>query len=423
MKKALIMALVFVMAFALVGCDLFGGNTTTTTEQITADTENFIPISTATELAAIEMDKSYILTADIDISDLEWEPIGTYMEPYLGIFDGDGFTISGLTITSNLFDSYGLFGFMKGEVRDLIMTDVSIDYTTSYLTYAGGIAGFTFGSITGSSVNGEITIKNYASNTYAGLLTGYAQAEITQTTTIEDFTPGLIQNNEVNGTLNVEAGEIAYLGGMIGKTYNVSVNNNTSITHVNVIAEGTDLPVYVGGFIGHNYGGILTNFPTEVDDVNIYIEDNVSCSVISVTNTAANLFVGGFLGFNQKGYVRDNFSQSSITMDGTLSEANTVRVGGFLGENFESQIESVVVDININSDDFVGDFQKSIYVAGRFTELLAEDIYITGMTAILPDTGDDITLIQASDLLNPNFYQDSLGWSVEFSNLIISLIE
>jgi len=90
----------FVMAFALSGCDIFGSYTTETTELITVDTENFIEISNATELQAIEMDKSYILTADIDISDLEWVPLGTYLEPYLGIFDGDGYTISGLTITA-----------------------------------------------------------------------------------------------------------------------------------------------------------------------------------------------------------------------------------------------------------------------------------------------------------------------------------
>jgi len=412
----------FVMAFALSGCDIFGSYTTETTELITVDTENFIEISNATELQAIEMDKSYILTADIDISDLEWVPLGTYLEPYLGIFDGDGYTISGLTITDSNEDANGLFGFMKGHVLNLNLTDVSIDYTTSFLTYAGGIAGFTFGSIVNSSVHGDIHVKNYASNTYAGLLSGYAQAQITESTTLEDFVPGLIEGNEVNGNLIIEAGEVAYIGGLIGKTYNVTVASNTAIVNVDVIAEGTNVPVYIGGFIGHNYGGILSNFLTEVEDTNIYIEDNISCSVINVTNTSANVFVGGFLGFNQKGYVRDNFSQSAINMEGTLSETNTVRVGGFLGENFESQIESVVISIEIVIDDFEGELFRSVFAAGRFTELPAEAIYITGMTAILPETDDDITMIQSADLTDLDFYVDNLGWTTDFYNQIILAI-
>jgi len=311
---------------------------------------------------------------------------------------------------------------MKGHVLNLNLTDVSIDYTTSFLTYAGGIAGFTFGSIVNSSVHGDIHVKNYASNTYAGLLSGYAQAQITESTTLEDFVPGLIEGNEVNGNLIIEAGEVAYIGGLIGKTYNVTVASNTAIVNVDVIAEGTNVPVYIGGFIGHNYGGILSNFLTEVEDTNIYIEDNISCSVINVTNTSANVFVGGFLGFNQKGYVRDNFSQSAINMEGTLSETNTVRVGGFLGENFESQIESVVISIEIVIDDFEGELFRSVFAAGRFTELPAEAIYITGMTAILPETDDDITMIQSADLTDLDFYVDNLGWTTDFYNQIILAI-
>jgi len=422
MKKIYLMMILVLSAFTFVGCDLFGAATTTEVETVTVDTENFIEVATASELATIELDKSYILTADIDISDLEWTPIGTYLEPYLGIFDGDGHTISGLTITETDADAIGLFGFMRGEVWNLNLTNISIDITTSFLTYVGGIAGFTFGNIIDSSVTGDIHVKNYASNTYVGLLTGYAQAQIVETTTIDDFEPGLLQGNEVSGTLNIEAGEIAYIGGLAGKTYNTSANNNTAIVTIDVISDGTDLPVYIGGFIGHNYGGILYNYQSEVDDINIYIEDNISCSVINVTNTAANVYAGGFLGFNQKGYVRDNFSQSAITMDGAATEANTIRIGGFLGENFESQVDATVVSITIDTTDFTGDIEKSVFVAGRFTELPAEDIYITGMTVILPESEDDITLFQLTSLDDTDFYVDNLGWTLEFANLIIASI-
>ncbi len=50
------------------------------------------------------------LTADIDISGSDWDPIGTYTYPFNGSFDGQGHTISGLTqVRSDAIGAVGLF--------------------------------------------------------------------------------------------------------------------------------------------------------------------------------------------------------------------------------------------------------------------------------------------------------------------------
>ena len=57
--------------------------------------------------------KTIELTANIDLKNEEWTPIGTNEHPFSGIFDGDNKTISNLTITST--GSYnGLFGKVVG---------------------------------------------------------------------------------------------------------------------------------------------------------------------------------------------------------------------------------------------------------------------------------------------------------------------
>lgn len=151
-------------------------------------------IGTAAELAWLDREATSVglsraqeftdfnarLTADIDMSGYDWIPIsprndgssgyvyasdGTYYSggAYCGTFDGDGHTISNLSISlvnkytsGGRFDSVGLFGYIKNaEIRDLGVTG-NIDVTDNlYSTVgewmcAGAVAGFA----TSSTVSG-----------------------------------------------------------------------------------------------------------------------------------------------------------------------------------------------------------------------------------------------------------------------------
>ena len=125
MKKILNMMLILGLSILLTSCAFGADETTVTTETpVPVITDVFIDISSVAELQAIEMHKSYRLVANLDISSEEWMPIGSFTEPYLGIFDGNGYTISGLTILDRNDDFNGLFGYLSGEVRDLTLSDV-----------------------------------------------------------------------------------------------------------------------------------------------------------------------------------------------------------------------------------------------------------------------------------------------------------
>ena len=94
--------------------------------------------------------KTIKLTADIDLGDKEWTPIGTSRNKFAGTFDGQGYTISGLYInTSSQYQ--GLFGSTAPEafIQNLIVTG---SVTANGKNYAGGIVG--------SGGNNKTTIRN-----------------------------------------------------------------------------------------------------------------------------------------------------------------------------------------------------------------------------------------------------------------------
>ena len=106
-------------------------------------------IATAGQLAKIKdyRDKSFILISDIDLSSYgNWDPIGTFnMEiddpekgevaksslAFVGRFDGNGHTISNLTVNRPDTFCVGLFGFVMGNaafpsIRNLTVSNADV---------------------------------------------------------------------------------------------------------------------------------------------------------------------------------------------------------------------------------------------------------------------------------------------------------
>ena len=107
-------------------------------------------------------DINITLDKNIDLTGKNWTPIGTdYDNSYTGTFDGSGHTITGLTVTTN--DKYaGLFGYLgnfnngAATVKNVVMEGIQIT-CNHRLGYAGGVAGFSWGTIENCSVSGSIS--------------------------------------------------------------------------------------------------------------------------------------------------------------------------------------------------------------------------------------------------------------------------
>ena len=332
MKKTTIWIGVMLLLGLMLGCQ--GTQATTTAPPVTTvDTANIIDISSANDLAAIEMNRSYRLVADLDLTGVEWIPLGNGSQPYLGIFDGNGHTIRNLTITDDHDGFIGLFGWAQGIIKDLTIADFSIDVDSASMILAGGLAGRIQGNVENVIVSGDIVIESDGSNVYAGLLAGQSDAIVTATMAAADFEANRIHDAQADGTLTINAQNIAYAGGLIGKIYN-SIVYNTQIDAALDISSAGSYRSYAGGLVGHHYGGLLVGFEEYVTSIELPLSDNFICAEITLQSTGSQGIAGGFAGYSQNGIYQDNIVDASVLLKG-----KTLYGGLFVGEAFQGNFK------------------------------------------------------------------------------------
>jgi len=132
-----------------------------------------------------------VLTADItvnenflragqltDLPDNEWTAIGSEEHPFVGKFDGQGHTISGIYFVSNDDSALqaGLFGYVSGAtIENVTVADSWFDYLAMGIgTYVGSVCGFADNNTTIANVAAKNTYVKAFSNdyTYAGGICG-----------------------------------------------------------------------------------------------------------------------------------------------------------------------------------------------------------------------------------------------------------
>ena len=209
-------------------------------------------------------DINITLDKDIDLTGKEWTPIGTgYSNKYTGTFDGGGHTIKGLTVTTN--DQFvGLFGSIgyAGTVKNVMMEDVQITSNRSS-GFAGGVAGYSDGTIENCSVSGSVS-----GTVYVGGVVGVQ---------IGGSITGCSSSATVKGTVDV--------GGVAGQT-NSSATLTACYATGNVIIEMDPKKNIAGGsLVGMNAGSSL---------LACYATGNVT----STGSSTGYVHIGGFLGNN-----------------------------------------------------------------------------------------------------------------------------
>ena len=240
-------------------------------------------------------DINITLTADIDLTGKNWTPIGTsFSNKYTGTFDGGGHTIKGLTVTTN--DQFvGLFGSIgyAGTVKNVMMEDVQITSNRSS-GFAGGVAGYSDGTIENCSVSGSVS-----GTVYVGGVVG-AQ--------IDGSITGCSSSATVKGTVDV--------GGVAGQT-NSSATLTACYATGNVTLEiAPKKNIAGGGLVGMNAGSSL---------LACYATGNVT----STGSSTGYVHIGGFLGDNYTTvtacYWKNNHEQGiGYKKAGTVTEVTKV---------------------------------------------------------------------------------------------------
>ena len=240
-------------------------------------------------------DINITLTADIDLTGKNWTPIGTsFSNKYTGTFDGGGHTIKGLTVTTN--DQFvGLFGSIgyAGTVKNVMMEDVQITSNRSS-GFAGGVAGYSDGTIENCSVSGSVSGTVYV----GGVVGAQWNGSIT----------GCSSSATVKGTV--------FVGGVAGQT-NAGATMAACYATGNVIIEiAPKKNISGGGLVGKNGGkGVRACYATG--------------NVTSTGSSTGNVHIGGFLGDNYTTvtacYWKNNHEQGiGYKKAGTVTEVTKV---------------------------------------------------------------------------------------------------
>ncbi len=201
--------------------------------------------------------KYYTVQNDIDASTTTnlnggagLAPIGSNGLPFLGVFDGNGKTISNLLINRPLQTEVGLFGFVEvgGVVQNLVLEGS----TLAGYSYVGGIVGWNRGTVNKCYVTGSVT-----AHTVAGGVVGINQGGAIRgchaivAVTAVNLVGGLVGDNSgsldrCSATGTVTGGSRA--GGLLGANNSGTVNGCYATGPV----RGDS---YIGGLVGRNNVG------------------------------------------------------------------------------------------------------------------------------------------------------------------------
>jgi hypothetical protein len=265
-------------------------------------------ISDANDLGAVvhyDPCAHYRLAAPIDLSMTRWAvPV---IPSFAGTFDGNGLTISHLTITGG--GHLGLFGqsVFGAEIRDLGVVDANITGTRDYV---GGLAGFNQGKVTRCHSTGTVR----GTRSVGGLIGDHGSGDVTdcRSTCIvigTDPVGGLLGHNLARVARCESTGEVTgekSVGGLVG-------SNSGSVDDCNnaALVDGTE---NVGGLIGDNWCGNVMH-----------------CSNSGAVN--GQRVVGGLAGISQEQWSQSSYPGAVIDCYNTGPVTGKSEVGGLIGNN------------------------------------------------------------------------------------------
>ena len=219
-------------------------------------------------------DINITLDKNIDLTGKDWTPIGTdYDNSYTGTFDGGGHTITGLTVTTN--DEYaGLFGYLSnfnnaaGTVKNVVMDGIQI--TCNHRSgYAGGVVGYSWGTIENCSVSGSVSGTVYVGGVVGvqigGSITGCSSSATVKGTVDVGGVAGQTNSSATltacyatgNVTIEINPAKNIAGGSLVGMNAGSSLLACYATGNVTSTGSSTG-KVHIGGFLGDNYTNVMT---------------------------------------------------------------------------------------------------------------------------------------------------------------------
>lgn len=334
------------------------------TSDITLTVDWTVKIYTVEDLLKMGtyLNGDFILMNDIDLSGVNWNPIGINSAPFTGHLDGNGHKISNLTIdTSNYTNrsSFGLFGYISfATIEDLVIED--FEFTSENIEktyYVGALAGIDLTDLS-SSTNEEPLIKEITTSgsyvvakqsssypVYAGGLFGKVSFEIISNyknfigITNASHAGGLVGTATkmmyaLNSSNEGQINSTLYAGGLLGKCgtafYASESSNKADITSVQA----------AGGLVG---------------SVDYYAVITLCYNTGNITSTTDNTFLGagGLIGccYSTGGEALPSVEISESYNRGNISAPCA---GGLLGVTYEIKLTNVYNAGSVSGNKYSG---------------------------------------------------------------------
>lgn len=291
---------------------------------------SWVDIETVDDLLALAkatdaetLGKNYRLKADLNLKDTPFNGIGSAGQPFTGMFDGQGHTISHVTVNAPEGENVGFFNAIKGAtIRDLKLVDVEITGKTN----VGGLVGNAqvqldssdlsknvANLIGGCSVSGTVTgTKNVGGlvglnegktdpQTLFSIASAVDKCAASVTVNGKEMTGGLVGKNGGTITKSSSGGTVkgdTITGGLVGDSSGDIYDSHTSCT-----VAGSS---HTGGFVGfsdgavkdcYSIGGVSgTDYTGGFAGVISRAENVVSAGQVTIAGTPTQGYNGGFAG-------------------------------------------------------------------------------------------------------------------------------
>ena len=200
---------------------LLGGGRVLCEELRINNTDDFINFSNNVNSGTNYKGVTVLLDSDIDLSGRTFEPIGNETNSFLGIFDGQGYTISNFVINSTS-QFVGLFGYSEGTTIKNVVMDFSCSITSSFVTdsydnaYVGGIIGYCYSRSNSCIIQNiinmaSVSFKGIVDNKmYLGGIVGYLYSRG------DEFRILLTNCANYGPVSHVGESDIPHIGGIVG---------------------------------------------------------------------------------------------------------------------------------------------------------------------------------------------------------------
>lgn len=324
-------------------------------------------IATAGQLAKIKdyRDKSFILISDIDLSSYgNWDPIGTFnMEiddpekgevaksslAFVGRFDGNGHTISNLTVNRPDTFCVGLFGFVVGNaafpsIRNLTVSNADVKGACM----VGGVVGAINGRITDIELTGVNKVEGYRIGAVGGMVgMGYGAIEnCTANASVTSNGKGIqgiglicgggkwltVRACTAAGNVTAKGFGAFSVGGLVGCIQESPVMENCAVKAT--IDASAEKSFMVGGLTGHA-GNYDRSNPTLIRNCSADVDITVSPSSKRVGGLiGGNLFVSAFL---EEHPTPSLYRITGCATSGSI-KGNASQVGSIAGYGYDSSV-------------------------------------------------------------------------------------